>query len=239
MARPAAPVQMRTSNDCISTASGCTSAICRACRTRDALDQPGELHRREGQGRHGDRGHRRGTPRATSARAGRSRRRSASQPGETVRAGRHRGPGRDPAHLDDAAPAAGATSILRIYWDDAGAARRSSARSATSSPAAGAASRSVSSLRGLRQSRQRASTATGRCRSASARGSRSTNIADEDDDAVYYQINYTLTDVPDDAAYFHAQFRRVNPLPYKDVYTILDGVQRARASTSAPTWPGA
>ena len=25
-------------------------------------------------------------------------------------------------------------------------------------------------------------------------------------------------------AYFHAQFRRTNPLPYKDVYTILDGV---------------
>ena len=42
---------------------------------------------------------------------------------------------------------------------------------------------------------------------------------------LYYQINYTLTDVPEDAAYFHAQFRRVNPLPYKEVYTILDGVQ--------------
>jgi len=41
----------------------------------------------------------------------------------------------------------------------------------------------------------------------------------------FYQINYTLTDVPDDAAYFHAQFRRVNPLPYKSVYTILDGVR--------------
>lgn len=47
------------------------------------------------------------------------------------------------------------------------------------------------------------------------------------DDAVvlYYQINYTLTEVPDDRAYFHAQFRRVNPLPYKEVYTILDGVR--------------
>jgi hypothetical protein len=42
---------------------------------------------------------------------------------------------------------------------------------------------------------------------------------------VYYQINYTLTDVPDDVAYFHAQFRRTNPLPYKEVYTILDGVE--------------
>jgi hypothetical protein len=42
---------------------------------------------------------------------------------------------------------------------------------------------------------------------------------------LYYQVNYALTDVPDDAAYFHAQFRRVNPLPYKEVYTILDGVK--------------
>ncbi len=42
---------------------------------------------------------------------------------------------------------------------------------------------------------------------------------------VYYQIDYTLTDVPDDAAYFHAQFRRVNPLPYKDVYTLVDDIK--------------
>ncbi len=42
---------------------------------------------------------------------------------------------------------------------------------------------------------------------------------------LYYQINYTLTNVPDDAAYFHAQFRRVNPLPYKEVFTILDNVK--------------
>jgi hypothetical protein len=42
---------------------------------------------------------------------------------------------------------------------------------------------------------------------------------------LYYQVNYTLTDIPKDAAYFHAQFRRVNPLPFKSVYTILDGVK--------------
>jgi hypothetical protein len=41
---------------------------------------------------------------------------------------------------------------------------------------------------------------------------------------VYYQINYALTEVGEDLAYFHAQFRRTNPLPYKQVYTILDGV---------------
>jgi hypothetical protein len=51
-----------------------------------------------------------------------------------------------------------------------------------------------------------------------------TNIADESM-VLFYQINYTLTDVPDEAAYFHAQFRRSNPLPYKQVYTILDGVK--------------
>jgi len=51
-----------------------------------------------------------------------------------------------------------------------------------------------------------------------------TNIANEEM-TLYYQIDYTLTDVPADAAYFHAQFRRTNPLPYKQVYTILDGVQ--------------
>lgn len=41
----------------------------------------------------------------------------------------------------------------------------------------------------------------------------------------YYQINYTLTDVPEEAAYFHAQFRRTNPQPYKEDYVILDGVE--------------
>jgi hypothetical protein len=51
-----------------------------------------------------------------------------------------------------------------------------------------------------------------------------TNIAD-DSMVIFFQINYTLTEVPGDAAYFHAQFRRVNPLPYKEVYTLLDGVK--------------
>ena len=42
---------------------------------------------------------------------------------------------------------------------------------------------------------------------------------------LYYQINYTLTEVPDDVGYFHAQFRRTNPLPYKRDYTIVDGIK--------------
>jgi hypothetical protein len=40
----------------------------------------------------------------------------------------------------------------------------------------------------------------------------------------FYAVNYALTDIPADEAYFHAQFRRTNPLPYCEDYTILDGV---------------
>ncbi|WP_217596331.1 glycoside hydrolase family 172 protein [Cohnella sp. GbtcB17] len=47
----------------------------------------------------------------------------------------------------------------------------------------------------------------------------------EDKAVLYYQIDYTLTEVPADAAYFHAQWRRSNPVAYKDVHTILDGVK--------------
>ncbi|MCJ8294595.1 MAG: DUF2961 domain-containing protein [Colwellia sp.] len=42
---------------------------------------------------------------------------------------------------------------------------------------------------------------------------------------LYYQINYTETEVPDNCAYFHAQFRRTNPVPYKGLHTLLDGVE--------------
>ncbi|MCX8107784.1 MAG: DUF2961 domain-containing protein [Verrucomicrobiae bacterium] len=47
---------------------------------------------------------------------------------------------------------------------------------------------------------------------------------DEQPMTLYYQIDYILTDVPSDAAYFHAQFRREDPLKVKGLYTILDGV---------------
>lgn len=50
------------------------------------------------------------------------------------------------------------------------------------------------------------------------------NLGAEEIRGFYYQITYTLTDVPDDAAYFHAQWRRSNPLPYKTVHTLLDDV---------------
>lgn len=51
-----------------------------------------------------------------------------------------------------------------------------------------------------------------------------TNIGDEKA-TLYYQITYALEEVSEDQGYFHAQFRRTNPLPYKGVYTILDGAR--------------
>lgn len=41
---------------------------------------------------------------------------------------------------------------------------------------------------------------------------------------IYYQIDYSLEQVPHDAGYFHAQFRLSNRLEAKQVHTILDGV---------------
>ena len=41
---------------------------------------------------------------------------------------------------------------------------------------------------------------------------------------LYYQIDYSLEEVDEETAYFHAQFRRVNPLPFKEVYTIVDDI---------------
>jgi len=48
---------------------------------------------------------------------------------------------------------------------------------------------------------------------------------DENEMVLYYQITYALTDIPADEGYFHAQFRRTNPVPYKQVYTIVDGLK--------------
>jgi hypothetical protein len=42
---------------------------------------------------------------------------------------------------------------------------------------------------------------------------------------LYYQIDYTMTQVPADAAYLHAQFRRSNPHPLKQDHVLLSGVQ--------------
>lgn len=51
------------------------------------------------------------------------------------------------------------------------------------------------------------------------------NLSPDEVCGFYYQIDYTLTEVPDDLAYFHAQWRRSNPLPYREVHTLLEGVR--------------
>jgi hypothetical protein len=58
------------------------------------------------------------------------------------------------------------------------------------------------------------------------RGARLTleNLAPEEL-VVYYQVDYTLTEVGEDRAYFHAQWRRSNPLPYQQPHTLLEGVR--------------
>jgi hypothetical protein len=48
---------------------------------------------------------------------------------------------------------------------------------------------------------------------------------DEKSMTLFYQIDYSKAPVPDDAAYFHAQFRRTNPVAYKQVYTIVDNIK--------------
>lgn len=48
---------------------------------------------------------------------------------------------------------------------------------------------------------------------------------DEQPMTLYYQITYALCDVGEREGYFHAQFRRSNPLPYKQTHLLLDGVQ--------------
>ena len=55
------------------------------------------------------------------------------------------------------------------------------------------------------------------------------NLSPDEVRGFYYQIDYALTNIPDDRAYFHAQWRRSNPLPYKEVHTLLDRHQRTRA----------
>jgi hypothetical protein len=51
------------------------------------------------------------------------------------------------------------------------------------------------------------------------------NLLPDEVRGFYYQVTWTETDIPEDTAYFHAQWRRSNPLGYKEVHTLLDGVE--------------
>ena len=46
--------------------------------------------------------------------------------------------------------------------------------------------------------------------------------------SLYYQIDYTLTQVPADAGYFHAQFRRSNPVK-GGIHVLIDSIEGQRS----------
>lgn len=54
-------------------------------------------------------------------------------------------------------------------------------------------------------------------------------LGDDRTSHIYYTINLTQQEIPDDAAYFHASFRRTNPLKYGEDFVIADGI-RGRGS---------
>ncbi|UUX35017.1 glycoside hydrolase family 172 protein [Fundicoccus culcitae] len=42
---------------------------------------------------------------------------------------------------------------------------------------------------------------------------------------LYYQVDYSLNEIPDNTGYFHAQWRRSNPLPYKTDHILVDNIK--------------
>ena len=126
-----------------------------------------------------------------------------------VRDGRHRGLGRDPAHLADADRRSGGHRSCGCTGTTIRS-RRSSARSATSSRSDGAAT--------PRSTRLAICVNPGSAFNCywempfSSRARITLTNESTEQRTLYYQIDYTLCDVPDDAARFCAQFRRVNPL---------------------------
>jgi hypothetical protein len=51
------------------------------------------------------------------------------------------------------------------------------------------------------------------------------NDSPEDLPHFFYTINYTLEPVAEESLYFHAQWRRTNPLTYGTDYTMIDGIK--------------
>jgi Protein of unknown function (DUF2961) len=47
---------------------------------------------------------------------------------------------------------------------------------------------------------------------------------DDRDIAFFYQVDYELREILKDQGYFHAQFRRSNPTPYKQDYILVDSL---------------
>lgn len=50
------------------------------------------------------------------------------------------------------------------------------------------------------------------------------NLNPQESMVLYYQIDYILTEIPENAGYFHAQFRRTNP-DLTGIHTLVDGIK--------------
>ena len=166
---------------------------------------------------------------------GRSRPRCVIKPGADLHAGRHRRPGRHPAHLDDA------DRQLALLHPAHLLGRRD--QPSVEVPVGDFFADRLGAIRAglvagrLRQPGQRVQLLLGDALPQDGRITME-NI-DEKEMTLYYQINYTLTDVPDDAAYFHAPVPPRQPAALQGRSTPSSTASRAGASTSAPTWPGA
>ena len=128
--------------------------------------------------------------------------------------GRNRGTGRDPAHLADGAsdPLAAARAAHVLGWRGNPLGRNPDRRFLL--PTAGACAAMSARCR-CGQSGRRLQLLLGDAVSQAAPASRSKISRRTRSRRFYYQIDYTLTEIPDDAAYLHAQWRRSNPLPYR------------------------
>ena len=51
------------------------------------------------------------------------------------------------------------------------------------------------------------------------------NQRSEEISGFFYQFDYILDEIPEDAMYFHAQWRRENPVKYAQEYTIVDNIK--------------
>ena len=171
----------------------------------NALDQPGEFHGSQGRRRHGVGGHRRHPARGL----GRGWKVSPSirmEKGEKNALPTSRARARSSSSGSRRLTCAGAISSCASIGT-AKSSLRSSARLAISSPAAGANMR--------RSARSPSASILGRAFNCywemPFRRSARITLENRDPDEhaiIYWQINYALTEVPEDAAYFHAQFRR-------------------------------
>ena len=190
----------------------------------------------KGRGRHGHRGHRRRPRRATSAQGWKVSPSVHIEPGETFVMADIEGPGAI-QHIWLTPTGGWRNQILRMYWDD-------DPQPAVECPvgdffACGWGEYAqVIVARGVREPGHARSTATGRCRSAA--GPHHAHQRERGGSAsLYYQITYSLCDVPDDAALLLRAVPAGQPAARRARSSRSSTACRAAASTSARTARGA